>query len=218
MEPEFWLERWRESRIGFHQDAPTPLLLKHWDAVGVATGSRVFVPLCGKSLDMAWFASQGYRVLGCELSPLAVSQFFEEQKLAPSMYEAPDGMHYVAGPIEIVQGDVFGLNAAAIASCMAIYDRAALIAMPPDMRENYVRHIYGNLPNGCRGQLITLEYPQYEKAGPPFSVGNSEVQALFGENWTMSISERRDILAQQASFKAEGITSLTTAVYRIVRN
>ena len=111
MEPDFWLERWREARTGFHQDAPTPLLLKHWPAVGAEPGSRVFVPLAGKSLDMAWFASQGYRVLGAELSPLAVAQFFESQGVEPSVDEAADGIHHLAGPIELVQGDVFALDA-----------------------------------------------------------------------------------------------------------
>ena len=157
MEPEFWLERWREARTGFHQDVPTPLLLKHWDAVGVAPGSRVFVPLAGKSLDMAWFASQGYQVLGAELSPLAVAQFFEGQGIEPSVRGQADGVHHVAGPIELVQGDVFALDGGGIASCAAVFDRAAIIALPPEMRARYVREVYGKLPSGCRGLLITLE-------------------------------------------------------------
>lgn len=217
MEPEFWLDRWRESRTGFHQDAPTPLLLKHWGAVGAAPGSRVFVPLAGKSLDMAWFASQGYRVLGAELSPLAVSQFFESQGVVPAVRDETDGVHHIAGPIELVQGDVFGLEAGEIASCTAVFDRAAIIALPPGMRERYVRQIYGKLPSGCRGLLITLEYPQHEKQGPPFSVGEAEVRVLFGTGWDVELLERRDILEQQPGFVAEGITALNTAVYRLLR-
>jgi thiopurine S-methyltransferase len=217
MEPEFWLERWREARTGFHQDAPTPLLLKHWPAVGAAPGSRVFVPLAGKSLDMAWFASQAYRVLGAELSPLAVAQFFESQGVEPAMEAAADGLHYVAGPIELVQGDVFALDADAIASCTAVFDRAAIIALPPEMRERYVREVYGTLPSGCRGLLITLEYPQEEKAGPPFSVTEDEVRALFHGEWRVTLLERRDILEQQPNFRAEGVTALKTAVYGLER-
>jgi thiopurine S-methyltransferase len=217
MEPDFWLERWREARTGFHQDAPTPLLLKHWPAVGAAPGSRVFVPLAGKSLDMAWFASQGYRVLGAELSPLAVAQFFESQGVKPSMEEAADGIHHLAGPIELVQGDVFALDADAVASCMAVFDRAAIIALPPEMRARYVREVYGKLPSGCRGLLITLEYPQQEKAGPPFSVVEDEVRALFEGDWRVVLLERRDILEQQPNFQAEGVTALKTTVYRLDR-
>lgn len=217
MEPEFWLERWREARTGFHQDAPTPLLLKHWPAVGAAPGSRVFVPLAGKSLDMAWFASQGYRVLGAELSPLAVAQFFESQGVEPSEEEAADGVHHLAGPIELVQGDVFALDADAIASCTAVFDRAAIIALPPEMRERYVREVYGKLPSGCRGLLITLEYPQLEKSGPPFSVAEAEVHSLFDGEWRVTRMGRRDILAQQPNFQAEGVTALETVVYRLER-
>lgn len=217
MEPEFWLERWREARIGFHQDAPTPLLLKHWPAVGAEPGSRVFVPLAGKSLDMAWFASQGYRVLGAELSPLAVAQFFESQGVEPSVEAAADGIHHLAGPIELVQGDVFALDTDSIASCMAVFDRAAIIALPREMRERYVREVYGKLPSGCRGLLITLEYPQQEKAGPPFSVDEDEVRALFDGEWRVTLLERRDILEQQPNFQAEGLTALQTTVYRLER-
>jgi len=218
MEPEFWLERWRESRIGFHQNAPTPLLLKHWPSLSVPLGSRVLVPLCGKSLDMVWLAAQGYRVLGCELSPLAVSQFFEEQALTPSVREAADGVHYVAGAIEVVQGDVFAIDADAIASCTAVFDRAALIALPQELRERYAREIYGKLPRECRGLLITLEYPQHEKAGPPFSAPKSEVQALFCREWHTLTLERRSVLAQQPSFQADGVTELFTAAYRLQRD
>lgn len=217
MEPEFWLERWREARTGFHQDAPTPLLLKHWPAVGATPGSRVFVPLAGKSLDMAWFASQGYRVLGAELSPLAVAQFFESQGVEPSVEEAADGIHHLAGSIELVQGDVFALDADAIASCTAVFDRAAIIALPREMRERYVREVYGKLPCGCQGLLITLEYPQQEKAGPPFSVTADEVRALFDGEWLVTLLERRNILEQQPGFQAEGVTSLETVVYRLER-
>jgi thiopurine S-methyltransferase len=217
MEPEFWLERWRESRTGFHQDAPTPLLLKHWDAVGAEPGSRVFVPLAGKSLDMAWFASQGYRVLGCELSPLAVSQFFASQGVTPSVREADDGMYHLAGPIELVQGDVFALDAGTLVGCTAVFDRAAIIALPPEMRGSYASEVYGKLPPGCRGLLITLEYPQNEKAGPPFSVCETEIRALFGTSWKIELLERRDILEQQPGFVAEGVSSLATAVYRLER-
>jgi thiopurine S-methyltransferase len=218
MEPDFWLERWREARTGFHQDAPTPLLLKHWPAVGAPPGCRVFVPLAGKSLDMAWFASQGYRVLGAELSPLAVAQFFESQGVEPSVEVAADGIHHLAGPIELVQGDVFALDADTIASCRAVFDRAAIIALPPEMRERYVREVYGKLPSGCRGLLITLEYPQQEKAGPPFSVAEDEVRSLFDGEWRVTLLERRDILEQQPNFQAEGVTALGTVVYRLERH
>src|SRR5690606_28795571 len=102
MDPGFWHRRWQDGRIGFHQERVTPLLEQHWDSVGVPAGARVFVPLAGKSLDMAWLAARGHPVLGVELSRLAVEQFFAEHGLAPEVHETGYGRHYRAGGIELV--------------------------------------------------------------------------------------------------------------------
>lgn len=217
MDPGFWQQRWHEGRIGFHQDRVTPLLEQHWDAVGVAGGARVFVPLAGKSLDMAWLAARGHRVLGVELSPIAVRQFFEEHGLSPDIRQSRNATHYSAGAIEIIQGDVFALEPDALADCSGVYDRAALIALPPPMRERYVANVYAKLPSGCRGLLVTLDYPQDEKQGPPFSVTDDEVAARFGQDWTTGLLERRDILATQPGFVAEGVTVLHTSAWRLQR-
>lgn len=215
MDPAFWHQRWHDRQIGFHQAQVTPLLQKHWNAVGAPAAGRVFVPLCGKSLDMAWFAAQGQRVLGVELSPVAIAEFFAEHGLVPQVHDSRYGRHHVAGPITLIEGDAFALDAAALADCTAVYDRAALIALPPDMRARYVEALYGTLPTGCRGLLITLEYPEAEKAGPPFTVPASEVRQRYGVRWDVDLLERRDILAQQPAFQDEGVTALDTCVYRL---
>lgn len=217
MDPDFWHQRWREGRIGFHQDQPTPLLLEHWPALGLAPGSQVFVPLAGKSLDLVWLAAQGHRVLGVELSPLAVDQFFTGHGLTPDVHESRYGRHYRAGDIELICGDAFNLDAEALAGCAAVYDRAALIALPPELRRRYVCELHAQLPAGCRGLLITLEYPPHEKQGPPFAVPEAEVYELYGHDWTVATLERRDILAQQPAFAAEGVSQLVTAAYRLTR-
>jgi thiopurine S-methyltransferase len=217
MDPDFWLSRWQEDRIGFHQDRPTPLMLKHWGSLGLAAGARVFVPLCGKSLDMAWMASQGLRVLGVELSQRAVDAFFAEHGLQPAVDDTAYGRRYSAGPIEIYQGDAFGLDHALLADCAAVFDRAAIIALPRPLRERYVHELYARLPAGCRGLLITLEYPQHEKDGPPFSVEEPEVRELYARDWRVETLERRDILDTQPAFVAEGVTALDTVVYRLER-
>ncbi len=217
MEHEFWHQRWQEGRIGFHQDNVTPLLCEHWPALAPARGSRVFVPLAGKSLDLAWLAAQGHRVLGVELSPLAVEQFFAEHRLAPQVRESRYGRHYCAGNIELICGDAFGLDTDVLADCAAVYDRAALIALPPSLRQRYASQLYACLPPGCRGLLVTLEYPQQEKDGPPFSVGEREVRELYGRDWDVAMLARHDILSRQPGFFAEGVTALETAAYRLSR-
>ncbi len=217
MDPDFWHQRWHDNQIGFHQDAPTPLLLKHWSALDLPAGARVFVPLAGKSHDIAWLAAQGHRVLGVELSQQAVEAFFAEHDLNPQRRDSPYGMHYTAGNIELICGDAFALDEAILTNCTAVFDRAALIALPPAMRQRYVGELHARLPPGCRGLLITLEYPQAEKSGPPFSVPKAEVHALYARDWNVTTLERLDILATQPGFIEEGVSALETAVYRLDR-
>jgi thiopurine S-methyltransferase len=217
MDTDFWLKRWREGQIGFHRSEVMPLLQKHWPALKVPHGTRVLVPLCGKTLDMPWLASQDLRVRGVELAPLAIRQFFAEHALQQQERHAAYGTHFIAGDIEIIQADVFAIDKSLLAECGAIYDRAALIALPPPMRERYAREVYDHLPAGCRGLLITLEYPQHEMEGPPFSVEEREVHRLFGEQWDLDLLERRDILESQLTFAEQGVTALDTAVYALER-
>ena len=218
MDPDFWQQRWRDNQIGFHQQQVTPLLEQYWAALGVAAGDQVFVPLAGKSRDMAWLAARGHRVLGVELSQLAVEQFFDEHGLTPTIRDSRHGTHYSAGGIELVCGDAFALDAAILADCAGVFDRAALIALPLPLRQRYAAELYSQLPRGCRGLLITLEYPQAEKDGPPFPVPEDEVRALYGRDWTIDVLERRDILAAQPGFIAEGVTELHTVAYRLQRH
>jgi thiopurine S-methyltransferase len=214
--PDFWHERWQENQIGFHQAAPTPLLVEHWPALGVAPGAQVFVPLAGKSLDMLWFAAQGYRVLGVELSQIAVERFFAEHGLQPDIRDTKYGRHYAAGGIAIVNGDAFGLDADALRGCAAVFDRAALIALPPELRVRYANALYAKLPTGCRGLLVTLDYPQHEREGPPFAVPEAEVQSLFARDWTIELLQRRPIPREHPGY-VSGVSRLDTAAHALTR-
>ncbi|MBB5862706.1 thiopurine S-methyltransferase [Xanthomonas sp. 3058] len=217
MNTDFWLQRWQDGQTGFHQDEVMPLLQKHWPALQLPHAARVLVPLCGKTLDMHWLAAQGHRVLGVEVSPLAVTQFFDDANLQPQRHTSSAGEHFIAGPIEIICGDAFALDAQVLAECMAVYDRAALVALPADLRQQYLQTTYARLPAMCRGLLITLDYPQVEKAGPPFAVDAAQVQALFQAQWQVQQLEQRDILDQEPRFRADDVTALSTAVYRLQR-
>ncbi len=216
MHPDFWHQRWQQNQIGFHQDTPTPLLQKHWPALGIPADARVFVPLCGKSLDMAWLAAQGHRVLGVELSRLAVEQFFAEHGLQPAIEGSRYGTRFRAGNIEILCGDAFGLDAEFLADCSAVFDRAALIALPPALRQRYAGELQARLPAGCRGLLITLEYPQPERDGPPFSVPEQEVRSIYGSDWRIDLLERRPIPPDHPGFVG-GVSRVDTAVYGLHR-
>ncbi|MGH8192300.1 MAG: thiopurine S-methyltransferase [Rhodanobacteraceae bacterium] len=222
MEAEFWLKRWQEGRIGWHHDKPMALLEEHWPALEVPRDTRVLVPLCGKSLDMLWLAQHGFHAIGVELSPIAIESFLAENRLRARVRPGSGGKHYevndlAAGAIEIVNGDIFDLDRKLLASCGAIYDRASLIALPKPVRRRYAREVYGGLPVGCRGLLITLDYPPRQMEGPPFSVDDDEVRHLFEAGWDIEQYERRDILGSQPHFSEQGVTALHTAAYALTR-
>jgi thiopurine S-methyltransferase len=220
MEPDYWLQRWREGRTGWHHDGVMPLLAKHWPALDVPRGARVLVPLCGKSLDMLWLASRGMWVLGVEVAAAAVTAFLSENHLRAQRHDAPEGTHceiegLEEGGVKIINGDIFDVPAKTFAACTAFYDRAALIALPVRLRERLAHEVYAKLPADACGLLITLGYPQAQMQGPPFSVDDDEVHRLFDAQWDVERLERRDILADQPLFSEQGITALHTAVYRL---
>ncbi len=214
MEPAFWHRKWADNQIGFHQAQPSPYLQRHWPALGLAAGSRVLVPLCGKSLDLAWLAAQGHRVLGIELSPRAVEAFFTEHGLDAQVSRQGAFEVWRSGDVQVWCGDFFALRAEDIADCAGLYDRAAMIALPPVMRERYLALLSRRLPVGAKGLLVTLDYDQKLLAGPPFSVGDDEVrQGLAG--WSLEALETNELIGESPKFQQAGLTSLLERVYRV---
>jgi thiopurine S-methyltransferase len=217
MQPEFWHKRWASNQIGFHLTEVNPYLQRFWPGLERAAGSQVLVPLCGKSLDLAWLAGQGFQVLGVELSEKAVEDFFHEQKLEPQISQHGLFKVYSAESIELWCGDFFALTAEDVEGCTGLYDRAALIALPLEMREHYVQHLARILPDACQGLLITLDYNQSEIDGPPFSVPDAEVQRLLATDWQLEVLEACDVLAASGKFVQAGATRLDERVYRLRR-
>lgn len=217
MEPEFWQERWARNQIGFHLPEVNPYLQRHWSQLALVEGARVLVPLCGKSLDLMWLASHGLRVMGVELSEQAVEAFFSEQNLVPRITRRDAFTVCQTDLIEVWCGDFFALDAEALAGCTALYDRAALIALPPLMRAQYAEHLSRLLPSGCQGLLITLDYDQSQKAGPPFAVTDDEVKVLFDSDWTVKTLQEQDVLGESWKFVQEGVTRLDERVYWLAR-
>ncbi|MFM9383315.1 thiopurine S-methyltransferase [Pseudomonas sp. UV AK001] len=215
MQPEFWHKKWESNQIGFHQPEVNPYLQRYWPGLAIPAQARVLVPLCGKSLDLQWLAGQGHRVLGVELSQRAVEDYFREQQLQPQISEVGGFKAYRAGAIELWCGDFFALSASDVADCTALYDRAALIALPVPMRDRYAAHLLNILPVGVRGLLITLDYDQQQMPGPPFAVEDAEVQRLFGGNWQVQALEEQDVLSESGKFLQAGVTRLEERVYRL---
>lgn len=217
MHEDFWQSRWARNEIGFHRDQVNPALQRHWPALRPAPGSAVLVPLCGKSLDMPWLAAQGHPVLGIELAEKAVGDFFAEQGLVAEVRDEGGLASHQAAGITLLLGDFFAVTAPQTAACCGYYDRAALIALPPEMRRRYVAHLRTLLPAGCQGLLMTLDYPQVERRGPPFAVSDAEVHELYGEDWRVELLEDEDVLAENVGFLALGVSRLRERVYRLTR-
>lgn len=218
MHEDFWRQRWARNEIGFHLSEVNPYLQQFWPALNVPVGAQVLVPLCGKSVDMVWLTQQGYRVLGVELAQAAVEAFFGEQGLLAEIDQFGAFRRYRSGTIEVLCGDFFSLTAADLLECRALYDRAALIALPAPMRERYAAHLAAVLPSGCAGLLVTLDYPQEQMPGPPFAVGEVEIQQLLGTpQWSVQLLEARDVLGENWRFLQRGLSQLSERVYRLQR-
>lgn len=217
MTPEFWHQRWQRGETGWHSDEINPHLERHWPRLGVAAGATVFVPLCGKSLDLLWLAGQGHRVIGNEISPLAVAAFFAENGLQPVQSESPPFTRFVADEIELLQGDFFDLTALHLPRIDAVYDRASLVALPPALRPRYALALADLLAPGVPVLLLTYDYDQAQMTGPPFAVSAAEVATLFGGAFAIEPLAQVDVLADHPGFRARGLTALTEQVYRLRR-
>lgn len=217
MEADFWHERWRNNQIGFHQARVNDYLQRFYGEWGVRAGEPVLVPLCGKSLDMVWLRERGHPVIGVELSAIAVEAFFREQGLKPERRDIGAGSVYEAEGVRLYCADFLALTPADIGDVAAVYDRAALIALPPAMRPRYVRQVGALLAPAARGLLVTLEYPEGQMQGPPFSVTEAEVEALYEPGYHLSRLADRDALGENAHLRERGVGSLHEKVYRFVR-
>ena len=217
MHHDFWHDRWQTGQIGFHQSGVHPFLERWWPSLGVPGHSRVYVPLCGKSLDMVWLTDRGHAVVGSELSPLAIDDFFAGRQLVAMRHADRGFVHHAAGPFEIFEGDAIELTPDLTGPVGALYDRAALVALPPDMRAPYVASLAALLRRGSRGLLVAFEYPQEMKGGPPFSVGAEEVRRLFGDRFAVRELERLDVLATSPKFAAIAIPALHEIAYALER-
>ncbi len=218
MDQNFWLKRWEDAETGFHRAKPHPLLAAHWSELNLAKESQVFVPLCGKSSDMIWLAERGHKVVGAELSPIAVDGFFADLDLTPKV-ENNTGLELkTAGPYRIWQSDVLELTRCDVGEIDSIYDRAALVALPPDMQANYAHLLTHLLSVGGQLFLVSLSYDQNEMKGPPFSISNETIQRLFAKHFEIvHRTTNSDALGESQNLKERGLTALTESLYILTR-
>ena len=218
MQAEFWLERWEQNQIGFHQPEINSHLQAFWGRMVVPAGGRIFVPLCGKSRDMLWLQAQGFNVTGIEISAVAVRDFFAENGLKPTVTQQGAFERWECDGLVILRGDFFQLSSVDVRECAGVFDRASLIALPPEMRVRYAQHFMAILPPGVQTLLITLEYDQSEMKGPPFAVHEPEVRGFYEEQCTVERLLVLDALADEPGFRQRGVTRLEEKVYLLTPN
>jgi len=181
MQAGFWHDMWFSGVVGFHQSEINEFLQAHWQALNLSGDEAVLVPLCGKSLDMIWLAKQGHDVLGVELSQQALDEFLTENSISAQPVKHDHFCGYELDSMTLLCGDFFKLSAEDCRDIKAVYDRAAIVALPAEMRQAYVNHLQGILPLGAKILMVTMEYDQSKMPGPPFSVTEQEVRALFAD-------------------------------------
>lgn len=201
MQESFWQERWAAGQTGFHEEAPNAFLTRHFAALALEARSHVFVPLCGKSVDLDWLLAQGHRVTGIEFSRSAVDAVFERMNMVPDVTEVRGLTRLRGEGITLWQGDFFALNVGDLDHVDAVYDRAALVALPAETRPEYAAHLRRITANAPQ-ILIAFDYDQTQTDGPPFSVPEPEIQARYAASHQIRALENAPIqgrLAQRCS-------------------
>jgi thiopurine S-methyltransferase len=213
MTPEFWLQNWQDNKIGFHQQQTNSHLTTFWQHLHLASNCRVFVPLCGKSLDLLWLRQQGHSVVGVEISELAVCDFFTENGLNHTNFELDCFDCHETEHLTLLQGDFFDLTPQHVDNVAGVFDRASLVALPIELRQQYTRHLKSILPDTAKILLVAFEYDQTKMAGPPFSVSEAEVHRLYQDNYGIDLLLNQDVLDIYPQFKTAGLTNLQEKVY-----
>jgi len=217
LSPEYWHQRWLDGQTGWHHDQVNNHLQSHWDSLGVEPGSEVFVPLCGKSLDMAWLVQQGYSVLGVECSPMAVQEFFAEQNLTPVVSNQGEFESYKASGFHLLRGDIFKLTSEHLLGVTAIYDRAALVALDQPQRQRYSRLLADILPPDTSILLVSMDYPKAEMQGPPHSVSEAEVRELFADDFSITKLHTQDLMQDSDRYSDKGLSRMLEQVFHLDR-
>lgn len=186
MDADFWIRRWENNEIVFHEGRPNTLLVAYFKTLNLEEGSRVFLPLCGKTMDIAWLLSRGHQVVGAELSQIAVEQLFIDLGVEPKITKRGEVAHYSAPNIDMFLGDIFELSGDLLGPVNAIYDRAAMVALPETMRTRYTRHLQ-EITGTARQLLITFEYDQSLMEGPPFSLDSDAINRHYQDVYNITL-------------------------------
>ena len=208
-----WLHFWESNETNWHSDTITQELVEYFELFELEPGDKVFVPLCGKSLDMLYIMNQGFSVVGVEISEIGVRQFFRENDLTYKITRVDDFDLYSSENLEIYCGDFFSLTSKHLNNVKAVLDSKSLIALEPDLRQKYVKYLNDIISVGARILLVTLQYPQHQMSGPPFSVDKSEVESLFSMTFESRELRSFNDIENGSKLERAGVDYINNAAY-----
>ena len=211
-----WHRFWQQERLGFHEGRVNRYLQRHLASFDIKPGDMVFMPLCGKAVDILWLAQQGYHVVGVELSEIAVRSFFDEAGIHCEEKSTGDFTVFSANGITLYQGDYMHLRAEHLLDCRLVYDRASLVAIEAFNRLSYAQHMLSIIPARTPMLLITLEYDQQKVSGPPFSVPLGEIAELYAAHYRIEVVESHEQVDERPKWRAAGLESMQESALRLV--
>lgn len=212
-----WLKRWDDNQIGWHKCYFNKRLVKFLPKLELQSNSTIFIPLCGKTLDILYILDKGYKVIAVELSELAVTDFFKENNIDFKVKKKNNFLVFKAKNLRIYCGDIFDLTKDELKNISAIYDRAAIIALSYELRQKYVEHLTGIITNQFKWLLLTMDYPQGQKDGPPYALNFAEIKTLFAKNFDLIQLESIEDLKNEPKFIASNVDFLKKETYLLTK-
>jgi thiopurine S-methyltransferase len=211
-----WLQMWSNQQTDdFHQVSFNKYLVRFWPELNIPHGNRIFVPLCGKSLDIIWLAEQGYKVIGVELSPVAVKAFFKENRLKPVKQQLGNFCLWTHGNISILCGDYFALSKAQLGQIDTVYDRAALTALPEEIRSLYVSHLHAIVSESTNIFLLTIEDTEDNQYLQLSQQVDAELISLYDRDFKIELKHVERVVEDQPSESASISLHATYKVYHL---
>lgn len=186
MKADYWHNLWDTDDIGFHMKETNKFLLKFFSLLKLEKNSRVFIPLCGKTKDIKWLLDNGYRVVGAELNENAIKELFDFLGLEVTTTNIGSLILYSSKNIDIFVGDIFKLDKTTLGKVDAIYDRAAIVALPTEMRKQYTSLLL-NLTDNVPQLIVSLDYVQSLMEGPPFSVKEPHLKDYYSDFYNLKL-------------------------------
>lgn len=210
-----WHRHWTRPNPGFHEGQVNRYLSRYLSLFNLPAGATIFMPLCGKAVDILWLSQQGFRVIGVELSALAIESFFAESGLDFDKSATAPLTRYDAPNITLYQGDYLDLQAQHLADCQLVYDRAAIVAIESFNRAAYRDKMLKIIPPATAMLLVTLDYDQQQMSGPPFSVPVAEIRQLYQATYEIELLESNEQIEESSRWKANGLESLIESALQL---